>query len=227
MNTGYGWACQPVVPFTAYSWRRTTTSIGPLASALNRPPLAGFDITLKLSKLPRARIVGTTPDGADAEAIAAPIAMTASAPAAIAVRNRIRRRRVRPPAGTDDVLWDSSELTMDLLWTAPATAGVPGSWVRFAEERRALGQGATRCQVGSLEDTQGAERTGPPATSRIRALGWMETPAGRPKIWVSSGDHIQAAQQTVSTDPAGAISTPVELPSAGTTAPRTSSNSFV
>ena len=49
MKTGYGWACQPVVALTAYSWRRTTTSIGAFASALNRPPLSGFDMTLKLS----------------------------------------------------------------------------------------------------------------------------------------------------------------------------------
>src|SRR6476661_4217511 len=95
MKTGYGWACQPVVAPTAYSWRRTTMSIGDFASALNRPPFSGYDMTLKASKVPRARTVGTTPDGADAAAIAPPMAMSASAATATATSNRARRRTGR------------------------------------------------------------------------------------------------------------------------------------
>ena len=66
---------------------------GPLASALNRPPLDGFDITLNSAYEPRARRVGVDPEAGDASVtVTAPMRTTASAstPAAVEFLVRIR-----------------------------------------------------------------------------------------------------------------------------------------
>src|SRR5919106_1838245 len=62
-------------------------SVGSLASALKSPGPCGYDLTLKLSYVPRASRVGVTPCGGEAPATATSAASTSSAvPAARAVR---------------------------------------------------------------------------------------------------------------------------------------------
>ena len=92
--------------------------------------------------------------------------------------------------------------------------------------RRVGGSGASRCHVGSLFEAHGAGWESPATGSRIICrTGSPSIPPGLPRIFASSGDHSQAAQHSRSAPPAKAISMPTLLPSAGSTAGRTSSNS--
>src|SRR5918994_7165109 len=94
MNTGPGCVCQPVDDPGSYACWRTTMSVGAFVSALKSPGPCGYDRSLKLSYVPRARTVGVTPLGGEASA------MLATVPATIAAESspvRMIRFKSLPP----------------------------------------------------------------------------------------------------------------------------------